>query len=150
MAESATATKATCFNVTTPLKAWNAGAPGVGPALVTTLQCDHAVEGVECPPSPTPSASPPRFNVTTPLKAWNAPACGCGSFDAACFNVTTPLKAWNGGLVFRRPILTKQLQCDHAVEGVEWELFLCLSLRTGLLQCDHAVEGVECSCGGRG
>ena len=40
------------------------------------------------------------------------------------------------------------LQCDHAVEGVEWAQVNRHGCRREMLQCDHAVEGVEClSCG---
>ena len=37
------------------------------------------------------------------------------------------------------------LQCDHAVEGVEWTVEMTEAEGVFLLQCDHAVEGVECS-----
>ena len=60
------------FNVTTPLKAWNARSRKVRPANAKS------------------------FNVTTPLKAWNARFDSPRSVNASRFNVTTPLKAWNG------------------------------------------------------
>ena len=61
-----------------------------------------------------------------------------------CFNVTTPLKAWNAGDVQVLQLLTDVLQCDHAVEGVEWPDWAPAPDTGTGLQCDHAVEGVEC------
>ena len=84
-----------CFNVTTPLKAWNGGTHRWRGCI------DHG------------------FNVTTPLKAWNVASKPWTANQVSCFNVTTPLKAWNdfvGNPVQRQEIM---LQCDHAVEGVE-------------------------------
>ena len=89
-----------CFNVTTPLKAWNVLGLWLRETSRSPLQCDHAVEGVEWPARLRLKRCPPRFNVTTPLKAWNG-----RHSDAA-----------NGG--------TYVLQCDHAVEGVECKMLV--------------------------
>ena len=68
-----------CFNVTTPLKAWNAR------------------------PRLSGGRSQRGFNVTTPLKAWNVRAAGAPPTSPASFNVTTPLKAWNDADIHIHP-----------------------------------------------
>ena len=45
---TADASPAARFNVTTPLKAWNGGLSILALSGIDVLQCDHAVEGVEC------------------------------------------------------------------------------------------------------
>ena len=71
--------------------------PVEDPAAPVALQCDHAVEGVECSMDVVPTKSYQRFNVTTPLKAWNDYDTVTHLLRSFGFNVTTPLKAWNGG-----------------------------------------------------
>ena len=107
------------------------------------LQCDHAVEGVECPRYSARSPSSQEcFNVTTPLKAWNVIHVKISERGSSRFNVTTPLKAWNGGGGVANA-RKSPLQCDHAVEGVECSAWLAAHGGGEQLQCDHAVEGVE-------
>ena len=94
--------------------------------------------------TPIPCPLLPGFNVTTPLKAWNAATLPPCQRPALRFNVTTPLKAWNDQSSWLALLSLDSLQCDHAVEGVEWPPLELYTRSITVLQCDHAVEGVEC------
>ena len=109
------------FNVTTPLKAWNEHRRTTPDHPCGTLQCDHAVEGVECQISDRIADDIDGLQCDHAVEGVE-----CIEMDGE-----TPPDA--------------PLQCDHAVEGVECRTPAPGQSGATPLQCDHAVEGVECA-----